>query len=98
MERHWDLIVVGGGLAGLTAAATAAGSGASVLVLDAQQLGGRAVTDDVDGYRFNRGAHALYKGAVGRGVLARLGVAVHGAPPPIAGSLVRRGDRVGALG
>lgn len=62
MERHWDVVVVGGGLAGLAAAATAAGTGASVLVLDAHRLGGRALTDEVDGYRFNRGAHALYRG------------------------------------
>jgi glycine/D-amino acid oxidase-like deaminating enzyme len=98
MERHWDVVVVGGGLAGLAAAATAAGTGASVLVLDAHRLGGRARTDEVDGYRFNRGAHALYRGAAGRGVLDRLGVAVRGAPPIVAGSRVRRGDRVGALG
>jgi glycine/D-amino acid oxidase-like deaminating enzyme len=98
MERHWDVVVVGGGVAGLAAAATAAGTGASVLVLDAHRLGGRALTDEVDGYRFNRGAHALYRGAAGRGVLDRLGVAVRGAPPIVAGSRVRRGDRVGALG
>jgi len=98
MERHWDVVVVGGGLAGLAAAATAAGTGASVLVLDAHRLGGRALSDEVDGYRFNRGAHALYRGAAGRGVLDRLGVAVRGAPPIVAGSRVRRGDRVGALG
>src|SRR5918994_6237441 len=98
MERHWDVVVVGGGLAGLAAAATVAGTGASVLVLDAHRLGGRALTDEVDGYRFNRGAHALFKGAAGRGVLDRLGVAVRGASPIAAGSRVRRGDRVGALG
>jgi phytoene dehydrogenase-like protein len=98
MERHWDVVVVGGGLAGLAAAATAAGTGASVLVLDAHRLGGRALSDEVDGYRFNRGAHALYRGAAGRGVLDRLGVAVRGAPPIVAGSRVRRGDQVGALG
>jgi phytoene dehydrogenase-like protein len=98
MERHWDVIVVGAGLAGLAAAATAAGAGASVLVLDGQRPGGRATTDDVGGYRVNRGAHAFYKTAAGRGVLDRLGVSVRGAPPPVAGARVRRGDRVGALG
>jgi 15-cis-phytoene desaturase len=99
MERHWDVIVVGAGLAGLTAAATAADAGASVLLLDGQRPGGRAATDDMgDGYRFNRGAHAFYRTGAGRGVLDRLGVSVRGAPPPLAGSRVRRGDRVGALG
>lgn len=98
MERHWDVIVVGAGLAGLTAAATAAGSGASVLVLDGQHPGGRATTDEVGGYRLNRGAHAFYRGAAGRGVLERLGVRVRGARPILTGARVRRGDRVGALG
>jgi NAD(P)-binding Rossmann-like domain len=98
MERHWDVIVVGAGLAGLTAAATAAGAGASVLVLDGQRTGGRATTDEVGGYRFNRGAHAFYKAAAGRGVLHRLGVSVHGGRPILAGGRARRGDRVGPLG
>jgi len=98
MERHWDVIVVGAGLAGLTAAATAAGAGASVLVLDGQHPGGRATTDDVSGYRLNRGAHAFYRGAAGRGVLERLGVSLRGAQPILAGARVRRGDRVGPLG
>jgi 2-polyprenyl-6-methoxyphenol hydroxylase-like FAD-dependent oxidoreductase len=98
MERHWDVIVVGAGLAGLTAAATAAGAGASVLVLDGQRPGGRASTDELSGYRFNRGAHAFYRGAAGRGVLDRLGVGVRGASPILDGARVRRRDRVGALG
>ena len=98
MERHWDVIVVGAGLAGLTAAATAAGSGASVLVLDGQHPGGRATTDEVNGYRLNRGAHAFYRGGAGRGVLGRLGVSVRGAQPILAGARARRGERVGALG
>jgi len=98
MERHWDVIVVGAGLAGLAAAATAAGAGASVLVLDGQRPGGRATTDERGGYRFNRGAHAFYRGGAGRGVLGRLGVTVRGDSPILDGARVRRGERVGALG
>jgi phytoene dehydrogenase-like protein len=98
MERHWDVIVVGGGLTGLTAAATAAGVGASVLVLEGQRPGGRASTDELGGYRFNRGAHAFYRGGAGRGVLERLRVSVQGRSPILDGARVRRGDRVGALG
>jgi glycine/D-amino acid oxidase-like deaminating enzyme len=98
MERHWDVIVVGAGLAGLAAAATAAGAGASVLVLDGQRPGGRATTDERGGYRLNRGAHAFYRGGAGRGVLDRLGVTVRGASPILEGARVRRGERVGALG
>jgi phytoene dehydrogenase-like protein len=58
-----DVIVVGGGLAGLASAATAAKAdvGASVVLLDVQAGGGQAVTDQVGRYRFNRGAHALYR-------------------------------------
>jgi phytoene dehydrogenase-like protein len=98
MERHWDVIVVGAGLAGLAAAATAAGTGASVLVLDGQRPGGRATTDERAGYRLNRGAHAFYRGGAGRGVLERLGVTVRGDSPILDGARVRRGERVGPLG
>src|SRR5262245_19926751 len=97
MERHWDVIVVGAGLAGLTAAATAAGAGASVLVLDGQPPGGRARADELGGFRLNRGAHALYRAGVGRSVLERLGVSVRGHGPILDGARARRGDRVGAL-
>ena len=99
MERHWDVIVVGAGLAGLAAAATAAGAGASVLVLDGQRPGGRATTDERAGYRLNRGAHAFYRGGAGprRARSARRDRA-RGASPILDGARVRRGERVGALG
>jgi phytoene dehydrogenase-like protein len=98
IERHWDVIVVGAGLAGLAAAATAAGAGASVLVLDGQRPGGRASTDELGGYRLNRGAHAFYRNGAGRGVLGRLGVTVRGDSPILDSARVRRGERVGVLG
>jgi glycine/D-amino acid oxidase-like deaminating enzyme len=98
MEQRWDVAVVGAGLAGLAAAATAADAGASVLLLDARPPGGRAATDEIDGFRFNRGAHALYRGGPGRAVLDRLGVAARGVSPPIKGAQGRRGDEVGPIG
>ncbi len=55
-----DIVVVGAGIAGLVAALTAAESGASVVLLDAQTPGGRARTTDRDGYHYNVGPHALY--------------------------------------
>jgi glycine/D-amino acid oxidase-like deaminating enzyme len=99
MDETHDVVVIGGGLAGLAAAATAAGAGASVLVVDAQAAGrgGRAATDQVGRFRFNRGAHALYNKGAGRAVLDRLGVPVVGHAPPLKGALGRLGDRVGLL-
>ncbi|HKY66227.1 MAG TPA: FAD-dependent oxidoreductase, partial [Acidimicrobiales bacterium] len=76
MDEQRDVLVVGGGIAGLTAAATVAAAGRSVLVLDGRPGANRASTDEVGGYRFNRGAHALYRTGAGRAVLDRLGVRV----------------------
>lgn len=98
MYERWDVVVVGGGLAGLTAAAVAADRGASVLLLDRHDPGGRATSDVVAGFRLNRGAHALYRATPGRRVLRRLGVVVRGESPPIKGALGRRGDQVGEIG
>jgi glycine/D-amino acid oxidase-like deaminating enzyme len=97
MDEQRDVVVVGGGLAGLTAAATAAAAGRSVLLLDGHPGANRAGTDQVGRFRFNRGAHALYRRGVGRAVLGRLGVSVAGKLPPLRGSRGRRGDLVDRL-
>ncbi|MDR3639353.1 MAG: FAD-dependent oxidoreductase [Isosphaeraceae bacterium] len=56
-----DLIVVGGGLAGLTAAALVAREGRSVVLVErSSRLGGRAMTQESQGVHFNLGPHALY--------------------------------------
>ncbi len=78
-----DVIVVGAGLAGLAAGVTAAKAGASVVVLEARQPGGRARTTEREGFVFNLGAHALYVGGPGMDVLRRLGVEPQGTPPPL---------------
>lgn len=83
VTTNWDVIVVGGGLAGLAAGATAARVGAKALVLEAHQPGGRARTVDKDGFVFNMGGHALYAGCPGMAVLRELGVQLAGARPPL---------------
>lgn len=76
-----DVAVVGGGLAGLAAAATAARRGARVVLFDAGALGGRARSTERDGFTLNAGPHALYQTGEAARVLDGLGVPRHGAPP-----------------
>src|SRR5579859_8088284 len=83
MRRQWDVIVVGAGLAGLAAGATATRAGAAALVLDAHLPGGRARVTETDGFVFNRGAHALYLAGPGAEVLRILGIEAQGGSPPI---------------
>jgi phytoene dehydrogenase-like protein len=55
------VIVVGGGLAGLSAAARLAHNGYEVILLEkAPKLGGRAISIPMKGFNFNFGAHAIY--------------------------------------
>ena len=59
-----EITVIGGGVAGLTAAITCAERGASVRLLEAHdRLGGRARSTDGP-YKANLGPHAIYKGGV----------------------------------
>lgn len=83
MRADWDVIVIGAGLAGLAAGATATRAGAAALVLDAHVPGGRARVTTKDGFVFNRGLHALYYAGAGWEVLRRLGIEPQGSPPPL---------------
>jgi 15-cis-phytoene desaturase len=56
----YDSIIVGGGLAGLSAAALLAKKGKRILLFERGNLGGRAVTINIKGFKFNFGAHAIY--------------------------------------
>lgn len=59
-----EITVIGGGLAGLTAAITCAEGGASVRLLESHEtLGGRARSTDGP-YKANLGPHAIYSGGV----------------------------------
>jgi glycine/D-amino acid oxidase-like deaminating enzyme len=82
-DRCVDVVVVGAGLAGLAAGATAAAGGAKTVVLDAHRPGGRARVTERRGYVFNLGAHALYLKGPGMAVLNSLGIDPPGVPPPL---------------
>ncbi|MBO0780658.1 MAG: NAD(P)/FAD-dependent oxidoreductase, partial [Ktedonobacteraceae bacterium] len=77
-----DVVVVGGGMAGLTAASYLARAGVSVTLFErAAGLGGRAATQNHDGYLFNRGIHAIYTGGATSEVLQELGISYsYGSP------------------
>jgi phytoene dehydrogenase-like protein len=101
MQEHDKdaVVVIGAGLAGLTAAATAARAGKAVVVVEAQTGGGRARTDERSGYRFNQGPHALYRRGQAWQILDDLGVTHRGHLPPLRGARgARDGKLVGLLG
>ena len=83
--RTDPIVIVGGGLAGLTAAATASRGGAPVVVLESGgQLGGRARSRRHDGFRLNFGPHGLHTRGPGTEVLERLRIRPAGkSPQPI---------------
>ena len=59
-EAGVDVVVVGAGLAGLTAARTIQRAGRSVIVLEAQDaVGGRVRTDEVEGFLLDRGFQVM---------------------------------------
>lgn len=81
-KKQADVIIVGGGLAGLSAASYLARAGmATTLFERSASLGGRAASQTVDGYTFNRGVHAIYTGGAASEVLRELGVNYTSHPP-----------------
>ena len=71
--------IIGGGIAGLTAAAYLARAGRAVTVFEkAHSIGGRARTEVKQGFAFNLGPHALYRNGAGVKILNELGVAFSG--------------------
>ncbi|MDQ0231698.1 phytoene desaturase family protein [Metabacillus malikii] len=86
MNKKYDVIVIGGGLAGLTAALYLAKSGKRVAVLDkGTSFGGRASTKDVSGSMYNLGPHAFYKKGKAVKSLEALGIRMNGGSPSLKG-------------
>ncbi len=60
-DKKYDLVVLGAGPAGLTAAITALDSKKTALVLEASdQVGGISKTVQIDGWRFDLGGHRFF--------------------------------------
>src|SRR5947199_1641978 len=86
-NQTYDAIIIGGGVAGLTAATLLARQGRRVKLFEqSQALGGRARTKTQDGFHFNIGPHALYRGGRGIEILRELGVTPSGRMPAVSGA------------
>lgn len=88
-------IVIGGGPAGLVAAARLAEAGTSTTLLEARAgLGGRAACERQDDFLLNQGPHALYVGGPAMRELKALGVNLATwNPVALTGSVFLRGGR-----
>ncbi len=94
-HKPHDVIIIGGGLAGLTAAVYLARAGWQVTVLEkSSHLGGRATTQTRHGFHFNLGPHALNGNGEALKVLAELNVPFTSGSPNVPGTLL---DKAGQL-
>lgn len=89
-----NVVIVGGGLAGLAASIYLARGGRTVTVFEKRQyLGGRAITHLRHGFRFNLGAHAVYRAGAAARVYRELGIPVPGRSPKSKGIALRGGEQ-----
>ncbi len=89
MKQIWDIVIVGGGLAGYVAANYLTNTNLSILILEkGKSAGGRARTNNMNGQYFNLGPHALYKKGKARYILEDLGIHLNGKTPNLGGTLI----------
>ncbi|WP_234195607.1 phytoene desaturase family protein [Pseudacidovorax sp. NFM-22] len=63
-QPQFDAIVIGAGAGGMSAAAHLVAAGRKVLIVESQdRLGGRASSEEIDGFIVNRGAIAIERGS-----------------------------------
>jgi phytoene dehydrogenase-like protein len=98
MAHGARVAVVGGGIAGLAAAAFAARAGARVTLFERMsETGGRARTRVDHGFAFNMGPHALYLAGAAMAALGELGIDPAGGSPATSGGLAYCAGKLHAL-
>ena len=89
MTQKWDIVIVGGGLAGFVAANYLAKNDLSILILEkGKNVGGRARTNKINHQYLNLGPHAFYKRGKAKSVLEKFGIVLNGKSPKLGGVLV----------
>lgn len=89
MTQMWDVVIVGGGLAGYVAANSLVRNDLSILILEKGKIsGGRARTNSIHQQYFNLGPHAFYKTGKAKTILEELGINLHGNTPKLGGLIV----------